>query len=269
MRAGWRAILNWRGKGCYVRRLAASLLALTLALPSMAVLAAPVITPSGPSVPENLLRVELHLSQPLTAPLDMRHVVLLDTTGGVINDAFLDVPLADPGGMSVSILLHPGRIKSGVGPNVALGPALRPGETVVLRIDDPQLDQPVEKHWLVKPALREAIDLRQWTVRAVKRGGMTPLVIVFPSALDGDSAALIGVQAPDGHRVEGRATLSPGEREWRFKPSARWLPGRYVLRVHSRLEDPQGNRLCSAFEQAAQSSQSCSEDGRLEFVVEK
>jgi hypothetical protein len=243
-------------------------MAAALALPLLA-LAAPAITPSGPAVPQNLLRIELHLSEPLAAPLDMRRVVLLDAAGAIIDGAFLDVPLADPDGRGVAILLHPGRIKTGVGPNVALGPALRPGETVTLRIDDPQLGPPLEQRWLVEPALRQAIDPWQWTVRPVRRGSRTPLAVAFPSALDGDAADLIGVQAPDGRRLAGKAALSTGEREWRFTPAAPWQPGRYVLRIHSRLEDPQGNRLCSAFEQASQSSQSCTDDGRLEFVVEK
>lgn len=239
-----------------------------LTLP-LTVFAAPTITPSGPSVPENLLRIELHLSQPLSAPLDMRRVVLLDAAGAPVSDALLDMALPDPDGMNVSILLHPGRIKSGVGPNVALGPALRQGQVVVLRIDDAQLAQPVEQRWLVAPALRQAIDLQQWTASRVKPGSLAPLVLTFPAALDGDSGPLIGVQAPDGRRLAGTSTLLPGERGWRFTPAARWRPGRYVVRVHARLEDPQGNRQCSAFEQAAQSTQPCDADGQLEFIVEK
>jgi hypothetical protein len=230
-------------------------------------LAAPAITPSGPTVPQNLLRIELHLSEPLTAPLDMRRVVLLDAAGAVIDGAFLDVPLADPDGRGVAILLHPGRIKTGVGPNVALGPALRSGEAVTLRIDDPQLGTPLEKRWLVEPALRLAIDPQQWTVRPVREGSRAPLAVAFPSALDGDAAELIAVQAPDGRRLPGKATLSEGERAWRFTPTAPWRPGKYLLRIHSRLEDPQGNRLCSAFEQASQSRQSCGEDGQLDFII--
>lgn len=235
----------------------------------MLALAAPAITPSGPSVPQNLLRIELHLNEPLTAPLDMRRVVLLDAAGAVIDGAFLDVPLADPDGKGVAILLHPGRIKTGVGPNVALGPALRPGEAVTLRIDDPQLGPPLEKRWLVEPALRQVIDPRQWTVRPARVGSRAPLAVAFPSALDGDAAELIAVQATGGRRLAGKAALSERERAWRFTPAAPWRPGKYLLRIHSRLEDPQGNRLCSAFEQASQSLQSCREDGQLEFIIKK
>jgi hypothetical protein len=148
MRAAWKVILNWR--------VSVSVGAALLALP-LAASAAPLLTPSGPAVPENLLRIVLHLDAPLSAPLDMRHVVLLGSDGVAIDGAFLDLPLAGSDGKSLTLLLHPGRIKTGVGPNVALGPALRAGQSVVLRIDDPQLGRVVQRHWQVQPPLRQAI----------------------------------------------------------------------------------------------------------------
>ena len=259
MRAAWKAILNWRASAC--------LLAPLLSAPALAAAGA-LVTPSGPEVPENLLRIELHLDTPLSAPLDMRRVVLLDGAGAPIEGAFLDLPLADPDGRAVALLLHPGRIKTGVGPNLALGTALHAGQAVRLRIDDPQLGGVVEKQWRVAPPLRQLINPQRWTVHAVKRHGRQPLRIAFPAALDGDAAALIALQGPDGRRVAGTARLLSGEREWRFAPALAWRPGTYLLRLHPRLEDPQGNRLCSAFEQSGQGSQACAEEGRLEFIID-
>jgi hypothetical protein len=225
------------------------------------------ITPSGPEVAENLLRIEVHLDRPLAAPLDMSHIVLLDSSGTPIRDAFLDLPLPDRSGRTVTLLLHPGRIKSGVGPNVALGPALRNGGSVTLRIDDPQLGPPLEQRWQVAPALRRPIDPQQWTVQVAPGGSRQPMRVILSAALDGEAAAAIAIQGPDGQRVTGAATLAAGEREWRFTPSSSWRPGAYLLRIHPRLEDPQGNRLCSAFEQAEQSAQSCEEEGKLAFSI--
>lgn len=258
MRAAWKAILSWR---------ASVGAALLLAVP-LAASAGALVTPSGPAVPENLLRIVLHLDTPLQSPLDMRHVVLLGSDGVAIDDAFLDLPLAGRDGKSLTLLLHPGRIKTGVGPNVALGPALRAGQSVVLRIDDPQLGRVVEKRWQVQPPLRQAITPRQWTVQAVKRGSRTPLRVLLPAALDAGAAPLLALQGPDGQRVAGTARLAAGETEWRFTPAQAWRAGSYVLRVHPQLEDPQGNRLCSAFEQAGQSAQQCDDEGRREFIID-
>lgn len=260
----WKAILSWRAE--------LALLALLAALLPPAAMAAPSgtswIAPSGATVPENLLRVVVHLSAPLTTPLDMRHVALLDGDGAVIPDAFLDLPLASRDGAELTLLLHPGRIKTGVGPNVALGPALRAGQTVRLRIDDPQLGAPLEKRWQVRPALRQPIAPQAWTLHGVRRGSRAPLRVSLPQALDSSAAALLALQGPDGRRLAGTARMAAGEREWRFTPAQPWRPGRYMLRVHPKLEDPQGNRLCSAFEQAAQSAQQCDEEGRRAFIID-
>lgn len=258
MRAPSRAILNWPAS--------AALLALA---PGLALAGAGAgVTPSGPEVAENLLRIELRFDRPLTAPLDMAHVALLDGAGAPIRDAFLDLPLADRSGLAITLLLHPGRIKRGVGPNVALGPALRSGQSVTLRIDDPQLGRPLERRWLVTAPLRERIDPQQWAVQTARRGGRRPLRVVFPAALDGAATRQIALQGPDGLRVPGSATLAAGEREWRFTPARNWRAGAYLLRIHPRLEDPQGNRLCSAFEEGAQSAQRCEAEGKLAFAID-
>jgi hypothetical protein len=230
--------------------------------------AATLVTPSGDAVPENLLRIVLHLDAPLSAPLDLRRVTLSDDNGAVIEHAFLDLPLASADGKSVTLLLDPGRIKTGVGPNVALGPALQAGQGVRLRVDDPQLGRAVDKRWRVDAPLRSRIEPQYWIVHAAKRGSRQALRIGFPSALDGDAAPLLALQGPDGRRLAGSARLAAGEREWRFRPASPWRPGTYLLRIHPRLEDPQGNRLCSAFEQAGQSAQQCGEEGRREFIIE-
>jgi hypothetical protein len=226
------------------------------------------VTPSGPEVAENLLRIELHLDRPMAGALDMSHVTLLDSAGTPIPDAFLDLPLLDRSGRNVTLLLHPGRIKTGVGPNVSLGPALRSGQSVTLRIDDPQLGRPFEQHWQVTPPLRERIDPQQWTVQTVRRSGRQTLRVIAPAALDGDAVEAIAVQGPDGRRMAGVAMLTAGEREWQFTPKQNWRPGAHLLRIHPRLEDPQGNRLCSAFEQAGQSAKRCGDEGKLAFIIE-
>ena len=258
MRAPSKAILNWP----------ASAALLVLALAPGPGLAGATVTPSGPTVAENLLRIELHLDRPMAAPLDMEHVVLLDSAGVPVRDAFLDLPLSDRSGTTVTLLLHPGRIKSGVGPNVALGTALRSGQFVTLRVDDPQVGRPLERRWLVTAPLRQRIDPGQWQVQAVRRGGRQPLRVIAPAALDGAAAGQIAIQGPDGRRLPGAATLAAGEREWRFTPTRHWRPGAYVLRIHPRLEDPQGNRMCSAFEQAGQSAQLCEDEGQVAFVID-
>jgi hypothetical protein len=229
--------------------------------------AAPRVYPSSDTVPENLLRIEIELDHPLWAPLDMRHVQLVGTDGKPISDALLDLPLLSRDSTEVSILLHPGRIKTGVGPNLMLGLALRRGETVSLVIDDPQLGSPLRKSWRVVPALREPIDPASWKIASPSAGTRGRLTVDFPAALDSSAEGLLAIAAPDGRRVMGRARLSNGETRWMFVPDVPWEPGRYQVRAHPHLEDPAGNRVCSAFEQIEQSRVRCNEDARVSFIL--
>ncbi len=92
-------------------------------------LAAASVSPAGDSVPANLLRIELRLDAPLNGPLDMRHVRLFDQHGAEIPAPFLDLALPSLDGRTITVLLHPGRIKTDVRPNVDLGRHCMPAST--------------------------------------------------------------------------------------------------------------------------------------------
>ncbi len=225
------------------------------------------VTPSTDSVPENLLRIEVLFDRPLRSSLDMRFVNLFDGSGRRIDGALFDIALPGADERSVAILLHPGRIKRGVGPNLALGPALRQGDRVALRIDDPGFHAPISKTWRIGAAIRTPVSPSQWRLNVPAAGSRQALSVVLPSPLSGSAVQLIAVAAGSGKRLAGTARLDAGETEWRFVPSSNWKPGAYELRVHSSIEDPQGNRVCSAFEQARQSAQPCDRTASIEFRI--
>jgi hypothetical protein len=238
-----------------------------LSLVTVTTVAAPKVSPSGETVPENLLRIELQLDRPLDAPLEMRRVVLLHSDGMPIPDALLDLPLPSRDGKEISILLHPGRIKTGVSPNTVLGLALNRGEVVTLVIDDPQFATPLRKSWQIVPAVREAVDPASWTIVLPTVNSRDGLSVDFPEALDSSAQDLIAVATPEGNRLAGHAELSKGETRWTLVPDEPWKPGRYELRAHPDLEDPAGNRVCSAFEQVGQGLIECNADVRLAFEL--
>ena len=206
------------------------------------------VTPSGDNVPENLLRIELHLAHPLSHALAMDHVRLVDEGGETIAGAFLDLPLPGDGGRTITLLLHPGRVKTGVGANVAMGRALRSGHDVGLVVDDPQLPAPIRKRWHVAQARGEGLLARDWRLTLPAVGSRSPLRVTLDSALTSSSASLIAVRAPGGERMAGVASLREGETVWEFVPTRPWRAGHHALVVHPRLEDVAGNRPCTPFE---------------------
>jgi hypothetical protein len=189
--------------------------------------------PSGPSVPENLLRIELRFSTPLRSPLDINHVKLFDANGGEITNAFLDLPLPADDGRMVTILMDPARVKSGIGANLALGRALHRGSTVTLVIDDPVIAQPIHKTWQVTAFDANPPQPARWTFLAPRLGSREPITVHLDV--------------------------------WRFVPAHPWRPGTYAVVTHPDLEDPAGNRTCGPFEAVSASSVRCDEGSTRDF----
>jgi hypothetical protein len=228
--------------------------------------AAGTITPSGPEVPANLLRIEVHFDRPVPA-LPLQAIVLRDAAGQRIDGALLDIALPDKDERSLVVLMQPGRIKHGVGPNVAIGPALHEGDRISLELSDPHLARPLTRSWRVGAARDSQLVPASWSLRAPAVRSKAPLVLGFPAAINASAAPLIAVAGADGRRIAGKAVLGAGETEWRFVPAAPWKPGSYQVRVHPSLEDPEGNRLCAAFEERRQSERRCDEGAAVDFRI--
>ena len=92
------------------------------------------IYPSGERLPQNLLRIYIHFSQPMSRGDSYTHLELLDSDGNRVRSPFLELPqeLWDPEQLRFSLLFDPGRIKKELSPRRDLGPPLLPGKTYTL-----------------------------------------------------------------------------------------------------------------------------------------
>jgi hypothetical protein len=207
------------------------------------------IFPSGPAVPENLLRIELRFSTPLHPALQIENLRLIDGHGAEIKDAFLDLPLPNPDGARVTVLFHPGRVKTGVGANLALGRALHAGETVTLLIEHPAWKNAVRKSWQVLKFDDQPPQPARWTVELPQAGTRSPLVLHLDKPISSSAEELIAIKGLHGRRLQGDAHLESGETVWRFVPSHPWEAGGYAVLTHPDLEDAAGNRPGAPFEE--------------------
>jgi hypothetical protein len=101
------------------------------------------IYPSADQLPENLLRVYLHFSAPMSRGEAYSHISLVDdATGEPVELPFLELEqeLWDPAGQRLTVLFDPGRIKRGLVPNVEAGLPLVPGRSYRLVISADWLD---------------------------------------------------------------------------------------------------------------------------------
>jgi hypothetical protein len=200
------------------------------------------VQPSGPQVPANLLRISIRLASQAEGPL-LPRITLLRADGSKIQEPFLEQELWSPDGKVLTVLMHPGRVKSGLKARAQMGPILSVGDDVSLALDG----RPV-KRWSVGPEDEAGPVTSAWKVSAVRPESLQRLVVTLDGPIDGQEAGYLAITDAGGRRVAGRASLTLGESAWTFTPEAPWRTGAYKLVVRGTLEDPAGNRLGSRFE---------------------
>lgn len=216
------------------------------------------VFPSAGSLPENLLRFYVCFSEPMQRGRSEEHIRLLGLDGRPVPDVLYRPPveLWDPSMMCLTILLDPGRLKRGVGPNRALGPPLAAGQEYMLAIGSGMVDwsgRPLRetfyKSFRVTEAVREPIAVEQWQILPPAANSHQPLALMFSRPLDW--ALLwhtITIASAGGQPIHGRIAIDQGERRWGFTPKSPWTAGSYSIRIRSSLEDVCGNSLLAAFD---------------------
>lgn len=216
------------------------------------------VTPSGPHVPANLLKLYVQFSAPIGAGRVRAHVRLVDAlTGEPLAAPFAEggAELWDPERRRLTLLLDPGRIKQGLRGEAEQGPPLRAGRRYRLEIASGLRDAaglplraPFRHEWAVGPADHTRPEPAAWTLSGPRAQTREPLEVGFPESLD---AALLGhalTVERDGRAVTGVVAIEPGERGWRFTPDFAWPDAPHELVVDPRLEDLAGNNLRRAFD---------------------
>src|SRR5262245_1910175 len=220
-----------------------------------------VVQPSGPEVPANLLRISIRLAAQVEGPL-LPRLSLLRADGSQVEAPFLEQELWSPSGKILTVLLHPGRVKTGLKAHDEEGPILSAGDDVVLALDGVAIQR-----WSVGPADEIGPMASKWKVSAVRVESRQPLVVALDGPIDGRDADYLAIADARDRRVAGRAQLTNGESTWTFTPSAPWRPGAYKLVVRGTLEDPAGNRLGSHFETSTYSPPGPPVDAVVPFAV--
>lgn len=214
--------------------------------------------PSQAVIPANTLRLYLHFSEPM-ARGQLRELVSLATADGTpVENPFLtlEAELWDPSQTRATLLLDPGRIKQGVGPNVAGGAPLQEGQSYRLTVSAEMLSakarplgSPVSVAFRVGPPERRIIAPESWDILLPGAGSNTPLSVAFDRIMDtGVVLRLVTLHGPDGQPVRGQITSDGGG--WSLIPDQPWQAGSYSLIVDPELEDVAGNTIAASFDAA-------------------
>ena len=151
------------------------------------------IFPTSDHLPENLLRFYVCFSRAIQRGRVETEISLLGPNGEPAADALYRAPveLWDRSMQHLTVLLDPGRLKRGVGPNSELGPPLRVGDQYTLVVGSGLVDlsgEPIRetyyKRFRVTESVREHIAIERWKVVPPPTGSREPLTLLFQRPLD-------------------------------------------------------------------------------------
>lgn len=217
------------------------------------------IHPSASELPENLLRLYVHFSAPMTRGEAYERVRLIEEPEGkVIDRPFVEIAeeLWDPDVRRLTLLFDPGRIKRGLLPHEEAGPPLVAGVSYRLVVDPEWSDaeglplkEGLEKRFSTVAADRASPDPDAWRLDAPAAGSREPVALAFPEPLDhGLLMRVLRVRDAGGRLLAGRVETGGEERRWTFTPDGPWTAGDYEIEVETILEDLAGNNLRYVFD---------------------
>jgi hypothetical protein len=221
------------------------------------------IFPSSDRLPGNLLRFYVCFSNSMQRGRVRAEISLLGPDGEPAPDTLYRAPveLWDRNVRCLTVLLDPGRLKRGVGPNRELGPPLETGQDYTLAVgagmtdlSGNRLPETVYKRFRVTDAVREPIAVERWTIMPPMTNSRQPLVLMFPRPLDWALLLhTITIASTCEQSIDGKIEIDQYERRWSFRPASPWAAGPYSVRVASSLEDVCGNSVTAAFDRPVRS----------------
>lgn len=210
------------------------------------------IYPSAKVLPENLLRIYIYFPRPMDLTQGTQMVRLLDADDNQVEQAFLSnrEDLWSPDRRRLTLLLDPGRVKTGLEAHETLGRALVVGRDYAFEVsgaalgaDGCALGIKTRHEFRVTSADLESPQPSQWRVSQPQVASTEPLEVALGSPHDHLSLAFrLRVVDADGAVVPGSIALGLDEESWQFTPRAPWQSEPYTLVIDERLEDLAGNR---------------------------
>lgn len=216
------------------------------------------IYPTAEELPANLLRFFVYFPRPMGRGDILDHIVLVDDTGSEVTGAFLEnrFDLWSPDATRLTVLLDPGRVKTGLAAHDAMGRALEEGRlySLVVRASAEDATGCALGAETVQAFTAAAPDIEPpapdtWVLNRPAVGTRHPLSVDLGSPHDHLSLVYrLRVLDAGGDALPGRIDLDDGESIWRFTPTSPWRDAPHQLVTDERLEDLAGNRPGALFD---------------------
>lgn len=214
--------------------------------------------PTTEELPENLLKMYLYFSAPMSDGNGYQYLHLENEKGEKITAPFLELTplLWNEDRTRLTLWFDPGRVKRDLLRNQKLGAPLEEGKNYTLRISKNWKDANgyslandfVKKISVVK-ADRTAPNPKNWKVQYPKTNTKNAIIIHFGESLDHALAAnSLVILNKKGKKIAGNIQLQNDDKTWTFIPLNNWKPDTYQIKIKGALEDLAGNNLNRLFD---------------------
>jgi len=236
------------------------------------------IYPTSERIPENILRFYIYFDSPMREGNIFDFIKLFDEHNNEMSHVFFDNvhELWTPDHKRLTLLLDPGRVKSGLQANAAMGRAFTANKKYKLIVSRGleglsglKTTEVYVKTFTATTEDREGINISRWQIEFPKHE-LDKLKIDFKEPVDHVSAQhFILIVDHSGKEVEGSTDLQHNETGLVFKPILPWVKGQYRILINHRFEDIVANNINGAFDHKVGSLMSLNEGevSSIEFHI--
>jgi len=236
------------------------------------------IYPTSNEIPENCLRFYIYFDSPMREGNALNFIKLFDQQDNEISHVFFDNvhELWTPDHKRLTLLLDPGRVKSGLQANAAMGRAFTEKNTYRLVVtkgfeglNGYKMTSDYVKTFTAIREDRKGLDINQWHFEYPKNK-TDSLKIDFKESVDHVSANhYILIVDSHGTVIPTIVDLQKNEKKVIFKPVSNWVKGTYRILINHRFEDIAANNINGAFDHKVGSLKSLTEGdvSSIEFVI--
>ncbi|MEL6368271.1 MAG: hypothetical protein AAFQ16_09975, partial [Pseudomonadota bacterium] len=199
------------------------------------------VYPTATVLPSNLLRFYIYFDSEMDRHSAHDQIVVQNGHGDRVDDLLLDsrFELWSENARRLTIVLDPGRVKTGLSNAQWLDDGLQDGEEFVLVVglgvsatNGCELATEFRHHFFVTGRDTNIPDPLTWNLRVPQAESWEPLEVELTKPLDHLSLAhRIRVRTPSGQLVSGRIEIGENDETWRFTPTQPWAPDHYQLVV--------------------------------------
>jgi hypothetical protein len=232
------------------------------------------VFPSAAEIPANLLRFHLRFDEVPDVFNVGTAIRLIDANEAVVDHVFLDLNegLWSADGLTLTVMLHPGRIKTGLVAGRNFGNAFREYDQYELQLrrehvpffqgGSPSSASAADEWVCIKrftaiPAITTAIDAQSLLLSAPDARSLSPLSITFPRSIDRLAAEnYVRLSNATDAVLDIKIAVDSAERTIHLVPRCTWPLEPVTVSFSDDFEDVSGNRLSSAFATSTQMTKS-------------